>query len=353
MTSSVPRSSSETSVLLPSTSTRRLRPRRRVKSDDSLLSSGPGPAGRASTGPPGTGSSPDLDSRLASPATPRTGSTLPTSVRLLPRRGEPLIRLRPKYPSGPGNGYPSPEAQAATILALAGASTLGSPRSLEEVDAAAAQAANGTSVDQRRDEETVPRGVLAHIRALLPSPDATPPSPPKPSPRRRLSLPSFQEPAGLHCPGRNELRANQRRASDPGLPALREIMRRRIFAGPVTATSSSTHTDLEGPHQSAEHTDDVNHEVSSADTEGALMITTRRRGKLRRSPKIEPVLEVDESHDALPSWARDFDDFLNGREGEDDEDTVQLDVSEHGSDASSTQQEKADSFSEILDAASK
>lgn len=354
-TNSVARSVSETSVLLPSKSTLRLRPRRRVKSDDSIASPGPAagvrnPAGSSSPGPaaglafsPGTGDC--GGSRSAAHHSPGGSSTRATSAGLLPRNGRPLLGIRAKYTPGRRNGHVAPEVQAANILALASASTVANPKTLEEIDAEAAAAvrANGhrTRTVRFADEQEA-RGALAAARQMHP-PEAPPspsPSPPRPSPRRRLSLPSFQQPNGLHCPGRDEIRAS-RRASDPGLPALRDIMRRRLFPG--AAESSSPPTDVDRPNDSedqdgADNKGDTHH-AALEDTQDAIMIATRRRSRLRRSPQVDPVLEVDESRDTVPRWALDFDNFINGLEDLDDDDAVE------------EEDDKTDCFPEINESA--
>lgn len=351
-TNSVTRSVSETSVLLPSRSTLRLRPRRRVKSDDSIASpdsaagvrntagsSSPGSAPLAiSSGPGGTGGP-----RSAAHHSPGGSITRATSAGLLPRNGGPLLGIRAKYTPGRRNGHVAPEVQAANILALASASTVANPKTLEEIDAEAAATARAdghrTRTVRFADEQEA-RGALASARQMHP-PEAPPsPSPPRPSPRRRLSLPSFQQPNGLHCPGRDEIRAS-RRASDPGLPALRDIMRRRLFPG--AAESSSPPTDVDRPEDSEDQGGADNkggtHHAALEDTQDAIMIATRRRSRLRRSPQVDPVLEVDESRDTMPRWALDFDNFINGLEDVDDDDAVE------------EEEDKTDCFPEINESA--
>lgn len=354
----------KTSVLLPSQSTRRYRPRRRLVPQGSHTDTGPTSEMRNAPDvkPNGVASSANSviignstsQSSLASGKASKA-SAAPSS--LSPRVGKPLVGIRAKYRVGHQNGYPSPEEQARKIIALANAPVISGPKTLEEADAMAAAAAaaaakvevevkvkvNGTPAAHAHEGDAVPL-VLPFVRTQLPSFDGTSSSPPKPLHHRRHSLPSFHEPNGLWCPGRNELKGVVRRASDPGLPTLRELMRRRMYDIP-NDPSSPTDVDREADHVSEgivpQNANSTQNSAPHEDTDGAIMITPRRRrARLRRSPRIDPVPEVDESRETLPSWALDHDDFINGRELQDDSDTIE----EEDEDA-------ADSFSEINESA--
>ena len=362
-----PSAVNEVSVLLPSNSTLRLRPRRRARSN-AIVGPGPIPQIPTSTSTCSTGTAPSPALSAPSPGSAsfadstdqtssETGGASPAWADQLPRNGRPLVGIRAKYKPGGLNGFPAPDVLANNIIALATVSTAG-PQTLEEIDAISAEAAanaeastnatnvatqpNGTSTSTRprarsvRFDDESARSIIANFRA---TPENSPPSPPKPSPRRRLSLPSFQEPDGLHCPGRDELRSN-RRASDPGLPGLRDIMMRRLFRSANDNASSPTDVDRNevAEAQTAEH-NGIAPQSALDDIQDAVMITPRRRNRLRRSPLIDPVLEVDESRETPPRWALDFDNFINGLEDQDDDDSAEEDEDED--------EDKADSFSEI------
>lgn len=353
MMDNVPHPGGEVSVLLPSNSTLRLRPRRRARSATVFS---PGPIlPPTSTGANSTDSTPSPASSILSPSSgssagqtsSRADNSSMASEGLMPRKGRPLIGIRAKYAHGCPNGYASPETLATNILRLASVSTDG-PQTLEEIDAISAEAAantaatpgnqaaesNGAAFRDRarsiRIDDEAARSIIAKFRA---SPDHSPPSPPKASPRRRLSLPSVGEPNGLLCPGRDELR--NRAASDPGLNALRELVIRGLSPAPFEEAASPTDVDRPQEINAAPLTVDTDQAV--LDTQDAVMITPRRRNRLRRSPRIDPVLEVDESRDTLPRWALDYDNFVNGLEDqEDDEVFVEED-----------EEDQADSFSEL------
>lgn len=356
MMDNVPHPGGEVSVLLPSNSTLRLRPRRRARSATVF---GPGPIPPpALTGANSTASAPSPASSILSPGSGGFAGQTSSGADnasiategLMPRNGRPLIGIRAKYAHGGANGYASPETLAHNILRLASVSTDG-PQTLEEIDAISAEAAantaatagtqaepNGTAFRDRarsiRFDDEAARSIIAKFRA---SPDDSPPSPPKASPRRRLSLPSVGEPNGLHCPGRDELR--NRAASDPGLNALCELVLRGLSPAPLEDASSPTDVDRSQAQESeaAGLTVDVDTDQAVLDTEDAVMITPRRRNRLRRSPRIDPVLEVDESRETMPRWALDYDNFINGLEDqEDDDDAVEEDA-----------EDQADSFSEL------
>lgn len=178
-----------------------------------------------------------------------------------------------------------------------------------------------------------PAGTASLVSTRPPSPASPNPrsedSPSRPLQRRHRSLPSFNNYGGLYCPGRDELRAVERRASDPGpgtlksasAPSLQALRHRHSLDVSSAEPRGGLLTDL--PKDEGESNQAPKDEawVGTQREDD----TVREVHRIHRSPSLDPVLEVDESLSVQPGWAREFEDFINDRESTDDEDTVEED----------------------------